>query len=131
MGKEWTDWNRWLERVSRTSPESDPEASEIEEGTVRGEQMLMTNQQSAELAEPCVGSLHDPATNVSSQFAPIFVAPLLVVRKRESNAPVLLPAAVMKLWHERRAGSGTASTAQFIGDPAVGGRVCRERIEAE
>src|SRR5271165_3493468 len=79
MGKEWTDWNRTLERVSRTSPESDPEASEIEEGTVRGEQMLMTNQQSAELAEPCVGSLHDPATNVSSQFAPIFVAPLLVV----------------------------------------------------
>lgn len=41
--------------------------------------MLMTNLQSAELAEPCVGSLHDPATNVSSQFAPIFVAPLLVV----------------------------------------------------
>ena len=41
--------------------------------------MFMTNQQSTELAKPCIGSLHDPATNVASQFAPIFVAPLLVV----------------------------------------------------
>src|SRR5271165_5263059 len=41
--------------------------------------MLMTNQQSAELAKPCIGSLHNPAANVTPQFASIFVAPLLVV----------------------------------------------------
>jgi hypothetical protein len=61
-------------------------------------------------------------------FAPVWMATkpqeVLEFGKRECKAPVLLPAAVMKLWHERRAGSGTASTAQFIGDPAVGRRVC-------
>ena len=41
--------------------------------------MLMTNQQSAELTEPGVGSFHDPAALVASQFASIFVAPFLVV----------------------------------------------------
>src|SRR5271166_656274 len=41
--------------------------------------MLMTNQQSAELAKPCIGSLHNPAANVPPQLASIFVAPLLVV----------------------------------------------------
>src|SRR5271165_5441578 len=45
-------------------------------------------------------------------------------RKRESNAPVLLRAVVVKCWHERRAGSGAASASQCIGDPADGGRVC-------
>ncbi len=38
--------------------------------------MLMSNQQSAELTEPCVGSFDDPAALISPQFAPIFVAPL-------------------------------------------------------
>ena len=41
--------------------------------------MLMTNQQSAELSKPCVGSLHDPAAFVSSEFASIFVTPSFVV----------------------------------------------------
>ncbi len=41
--------------------------------------MLMANQQSAELTEPCVGSLHDPAAKIPPQFASIFVAPQLVV----------------------------------------------------
>ena len=41
--------------------------------------MLMTNQQSAKLAKPCMGSLDNPAANVAPQFASIFVAPLLVV----------------------------------------------------
>ena len=36
--------------------------------------MLMTHQQSAELAKPGIGSLHDPAAFVASQFASIFVA---------------------------------------------------------
>ncbi len=41
--------------------------------------MLMSNQQSAELTEPCVGSLYNPAAKITPQFAPIFVAPCLVV----------------------------------------------------
>ena len=61
----------------------------------------------------------------------MIVTKLQIDRKRESNAPVLLRAVVMKLWHERRAESGTPSPSQFIGDPAVGGRVCTERLEAE
>jgi hypothetical protein len=32
-------------------PQRNPEASEIEEGTIGGEQMLTTNQQSAKLAQ--------------------------------------------------------------------------------
>jgi hypothetical protein len=40
--------------------------------------MLMTNQQSSELAKPGVGSFDDP-TLVAAQFAPIFVASLLIV----------------------------------------------------
>src|SRR5581483_6994663 len=50
-----------LQRVSKIPPQRDPEASEVEESVVGGDQMLMTNQQSAELAEPGVGSLHDPS----------------------------------------------------------------------
>lgn len=41
--------------------------------------MLMTNQQSAKLSEPCVGSLHDPPAKVAPEFAPVFVTSLLVV----------------------------------------------------
>ena len=41
--------------------------------------MLMTNQQTAELTQPCVGSLHNPAADVTPQLASIFVAPFLVV----------------------------------------------------
>src|SRR5271157_2104691 len=41
--------------------------------------MLMTHQQSAELAKPCISSLHNPATNITPQFASILVAPLPVV----------------------------------------------------
>jgi hypothetical protein len=41
--------------------------------------MLMTNQQSAELTQPCVGSLHDPAAKIPPQFASILIAPSLVV----------------------------------------------------
>ena len=39
----------------------------------------MTDQQPAELTQPGVGALHNPAPFVTSQFAPIFVAPFLVV----------------------------------------------------
>jgi hypothetical protein len=41
--------------------------------------MLMTNQQSAELTKPSVGSLHNPTANITPQFTSIFVAPFLVV----------------------------------------------------
>jgi hypothetical protein len=40
----------------------------------------MTNQESAELTEPGIGSLHDPATLVSPHLAPVVVPLLLVVR---------------------------------------------------
>ena len=41
--------------------------------------MLMTNQQSAKLAEPGVGSLHDPSPLVAAEFTAVLVSPLLVV----------------------------------------------------
>ena len=41
--------------------------------------MFMTNQQAAELSEPSIGSLHDPAASITPQFAPIFIAPGFVV----------------------------------------------------
>ena len=41
--------------------------------------MLMTDQQAAELTEPGIGPLDDPATFVTSEFATIFVAPLFVI----------------------------------------------------
>jgi len=41
--------------------------------------MLMSYQEPSKLAEPCVGSLDDPAPLVSAQFPPVFIAPLLVV----------------------------------------------------
>ncbi len=41
--------------------------------------MLMTNQQSAELTEPGIGSLHDPAAFVASHFASVFIPPPLIV----------------------------------------------------
>ncbi len=39
----------------------------------------MTNQQSAELSEPCIRPLHDPAAKITPKFTSIFVSPLLVV----------------------------------------------------
>ncbi len=51
----------------------------MEEGFVGGEEVLMTNEESAELTEPCVGPLDDPSALVSSQLATIFVLPQLVV----------------------------------------------------
>ncbi len=41
--------------------------------------MLMANQQSAELTKPCVGSLYDPTSFISSEFPSIFVTPCFVV----------------------------------------------------
>ena len=77
-------------------PQRDPEASDVEEGSVGGEQMLMANQQSAELTKPCVRSLYDPTAFVSPQFASIFVAPCFVVLPvghDQIDAPLLQPLA--------------------------------------
>jgi len=41
--------------------------------------MFMTNQQSPKLSEPRVGSLHDPAALVTTEFASIFVPSFFVV----------------------------------------------------
>ena len=56
-----------------------PEAGNVEEGAISGEQMLMTHQQSSELAKPGVGSFDDPTPLVASQLTPILVAPLPIV----------------------------------------------------
>ena len=69
----------YLERISSTVPQGNPGASEIEEGALSGEQMLMTDQQASELTKSCVGLLHDPAPLVTPRVAPIFVARSLVV----------------------------------------------------
>ena len=42
--------------------------------------MFVTNQRSAKLAEPGIGSLHDPTAFVAPQLTSVFVAPFLVVR---------------------------------------------------
>ncbi len=52
--------------------------------------MLMANQQSTELTEPCVCPLHDPAAKITPQFASIFEAPqlaILPVRHDQLDAP--------------------------------------------
>ncbi len=41
--------------------------------------MLMSYQESSELAEPRVGPLDDPTALVAAQFPAVFIAPLLVV----------------------------------------------------
>src|SRR5581483_1277613 len=66
-------------RVSKIPPKRDPEASEVEESVIGGEQMLMTNQQATELPEPGVGSLHDPAPPVAAEFASVFMPSLSVL----------------------------------------------------
>src|ERR1700676_4402530 len=60
-------------------PECDPEAREVKEGVVNGEQMLVTNQQSAKLPEPCIGSFHNPSALVAAELAAIFIGPQFVV----------------------------------------------------
>jgi hypothetical protein len=59
--------------------QGNPEAGDIEEGAISGEQMLMAHQQSSELSQPGVSSFDDPTSLVAAQFAPIFVAPLPIV----------------------------------------------------
>ena len=54
--------------------------------------MLMANQQAAELTEPCIRPLHDPAAKISPQFASIFVVSQLAVhpvRHNQFDAPLL------------------------------------------
>jgi hypothetical protein len=58
--------------------------------------MLMTNQQAAELPEPRVGSLHDPAAEVTPQLAAVFILPLLAgraVRHNQLDASLFQPLA--------------------------------------
>src|ERR1700680_3192010 len=64
---------------SQNVSQGNPEAGEIEEGAVSGEQMLMTKQQPAELTQPGISSFHDPAPLVAPQFASVFIPPFLVV----------------------------------------------------
>ena len=41
--------------------------------------MVMTDQQASELTKPRIASLHNPTALITPQFAPIFVAPSMVV----------------------------------------------------
>jgi hypothetical protein len=41
--------------------------------------MVMTDQQTSELAEPSIGSLNDPAAFVAAQFPAVMMSPFLVV----------------------------------------------------
>lgn len=68
-----------LEHVSHTPPQGNAEAGDIEEGIEGGEQMLMMAQQAAELTEPGIGSLHDPAAFVSPHPSSIVITLCLVV----------------------------------------------------
>ncbi len=65
-----------LELVSKMPPERYPEARKVKEGVVNGEQMLVTKQQSAELAEPW-----DPEDTSRSHS----------IRLRRSSSPILPP----------------------------------------
>lgn len=54
--------------------------------------MLMTDQQASELTKPRMSSLHNPTALITPQFAPIFVAPSLVVfpvRRNQFDAALL------------------------------------------
>ncbi|MFZ0760485.1 MAG: response regulator [Candidatus Sulfotelmatobacter sp.] len=62
-----------------------PEASEIEEGTVSGEQELMTDQQTSELTKPCVGSLHDPAALLLLDIGMPVIDGFAVIRRIREN----------------------------------------------
>jgi len=56
----------------------------------------MAHKESAELTEPCVGALDDPAALVASEFPAVFVLPLLAVlavRNDEVDASLLEPLA--------------------------------------
>src|SRR5215469_1960212 len=58
--------------------------------------MVMANQQTSELPEPCIGSLYDPTTFVAPQFAAIVVSPFLIVvpiRSNQFDATLLPPPA--------------------------------------
>jgi len=68
-----------LERVSKIPPECNPQAGDIEKRSIGGEQELMTNQQSTKLAQPGVGSFHDPATLITTQFTSILIPSLLAI----------------------------------------------------
>ncbi len=57
----------------------DSEADDVLEGVAGGEQILMTNRQSAELSQSDIGLLHDPAPRVEPHFAPIFIDSSLVL----------------------------------------------------
>src|SRR6516165_9513317 len=54
--------------------------------------MVMADQQTSELPEPCIGSFNDPSAFVAPQFSAIVVPPLLVVvsvRSNQFDAPLL------------------------------------------
>jgi hypothetical protein len=62
------------------------------EGSVGCDQVLMTNEESSELAEPGIGAFDDPAARVASEFSAILVTPVfavLAIRNDEVDATFL------------------------------------------
>ena len=54
--------------------------------------MLVTNQQSAKLSEPCIGSFYNPSAFVAAELAAIFITPqfvVLPVRRDQFDASLL------------------------------------------
>jgi hypothetical protein len=73
--------------------------------------MLMTNQQAAELAEPGVGSLHDPSPLIAAKFAAVFVPPFPVVAAiRHDQFDPSLPKPLAQ----------AVGIVSFVGDHALG-----------
>src|SRR5579875_26774 len=63
----------------------------MEEGQVNGEEMVVTNQDAAELTKPCVGALDLPPSFVASQFPPVLISSLqaiVPVRCDQLDAPL-------------------------------------------
>jgi len=59
----------------------------------------MTHQESAELAEPGVGSFDDPAAFVASELSAVFVAPVptvLAIRHDEVDTALCEPSVIVK-----------------------------------
>lgn len=63
----------------------------MEESTVDDEEVFVTNQQTTELAKPCVGAFDLPSPFVASQLAAIVVLPFFVVLSVGCNQLDALP----------------------------------------
>ncbi len=57
----------------------------MEEGFVGSDQVLVSDEESAELSEPSVGAFYDPASFVSSELCAVFIASLAANLRSQSR----------------------------------------------